>query len=165
MRQPFGITCVDGNGDSRRSPDHRHRAAAQGHRMRWAELYFRSPRLRRVISAPIPHRGQRGARPTTGSACTPRLRGVADVEMVTAVPDTAYDVRSSRCHGRRLRAAVQATPVSPAGCSKRRAGAAVSVRAPVVSGATGAWMYVSSTGRILTDSCGVLHLRLRGEPI
>ncbi len=73
---------------------------------------------------------------------------IADVVMVTAIPDTAYDVR-----------VIQMPRSSAAGCNAGDPGVTggvlftdgagaggVSLHSPIVSGATGAWMFITRPG-------------------
>jgi hypothetical protein len=73
---------------------------------------------------------------------------IADVVMVTAIPDTAYDVR-----------VIQMPRSAAAGCNAGDPGViggvlvtdgtgagGVSIHSPIVSGATGAWMYITRPG-------------------
>jgi hypothetical protein len=73
---------------------------------------------------------------------------IADVVMVTAIPNTAYDVR-----------VIQMPRSSAAGCNAGDPGVTggviftdgagaggVSIHSPIVSGATGAWMFVTRPG-------------------
>jgi hypothetical protein len=73
---------------------------------------------------------------------------IADIVMVTAIPDTAYDVR-----------VIQMPRSSAAGCNAGDPGViggvlftdgtgagGVSIHSPIASGATGAWMYITRPG-------------------
>jgi hypothetical protein len=73
---------------------------------------------------------------------------IADIVMVTAIPDTAYDVR-----------VIQMPRSSAAGCNAGDPGViggvlftdgtgagGISIHSPIASGATGAWMYITRPG-------------------
>ena len=94
------------------------------------------------------HAGPSGVGRTTALVHTTGSEVIADVVMVTAIPDTAYDVR-----------VIQMPRSSAAGCNPGDPGVTggvlftdgagaggISIHSPVVAGATGAWMYVTRPG-------------------
>jgi hypothetical protein len=94
------------------------------------------------------HAGPTGVARTTALVHTTGSEVIADVVMVTAIPDTAYDVRI-----------IQMPRSSATGCNAGDPGViggmlvtddagagGVSIHSPIASGATGAWIFITRPG-------------------
>jgi hypothetical protein len=103
---------------------------------------------RRCDFSPTGYVGPAGYARTTADLHTTSNEVVADVQIATAVPGTHYDVRliqvprpsSAPCWAGDPGVAMGALNTDEAGA------AATTVRAPISSGATGVWIYVSRPG-------------------
>lgn len=103
--------------------------------------------LRRCDFSSSMHTGPTGVARATALVHSTGSEVIADAVMVTAIPNTAYDVR------------VIQMPRSSAGCNAGDPGVTggvlvtddagaggLSIHAPIVSGATGAWMFITRPG-------------------
>jgi hypothetical protein len=106
--------------------------------------------LRRCDFSTNMHAGPGGVARTTALVHTTGSEVIADVVMVTAIPNTPYDVR-----------VIQMPRSSATGCNPGDPGVTggvlftddtgaggLSIHSPIVSGATGAWMFITRPGEL-----------------
>lgn len=106
--------------------------------------------LRRCDFSANMHAAARGVARTTALVHSTGSEVIADVVLVTAIPNTLYDVR-----------VIQMPRSSAAGCNPGDPGVTggvlmtddagaggLSIHSPIVSGATGAWIFVTRPGEL-----------------
>jgi hypothetical protein len=104
--------------------------------------------LRRCDFSSNMHTGPTGVARATALVHNTGSEVIADVVMVTAIPDTPYDVRIIQMPRSSATSCNAGDPGVVGGVLFTDGGGAggVSLHAPITSGATGAWLYITRPG-------------------